>query len=361
MNSATISIGDTAAASQYSNMRKDLVQNAGDYAATTGSANAYLLTVDSQFVLAAGVKVRLKANFANTSAATLNVNGGGAVAIKKLTSVALIPNDILNGQICELVYDGTNWQLQTALGNTIVAGFNATAGENVDGTTTPQTVMISDGTNSRTSGRYYKADVDDVTNMGSRFDGFVINNVTTGNTDFIITDGIVGGFTGLTVGARQFLDTTAGGRTETNTGVQIGVAISTTQILIQKEEKRYGFGTDSWTVTGNGQTKTVTHNLGRLPKHVKVYTGGGNPNHAISIGAYDSSGSKDIYFSLDTNQVQLIRAGVDTKIMSVYASGAETLAWNADITSINATTFVMTSGGYISNPGTIEFFWEVFA
>lgn len=361
MNSATISIGATAAASQYNNMRKDLVQNAGDYAATTGSANAYLLTVDSQFVLAAGVKVRFKANFANTSAATLNVNGGGAVAIKKLTITALIPNDILSGQICEVVYDGTNWQLQTALGNTIVAGFNATAGENVDGTTTPQTVMISDGTNSRTSGRYYKADVDDLTNMGSRFDGFVIQNVTTGNADFIITAGIVGGFSSLTIGARQYLSTTAGARTETNTGVEIGVAISATQILLTKSEKRYAANIDSWTVTANAQTKTITHNLGKIPSNIKITSGGGNPNHGFSIGVYDGSSNKDIYLSVDTNQVQLITAGVEARIISTLAAGSQSVAWDATVTSITATTFVMTSANYASNPGVIAFLWEVFA
>jgi hypothetical protein len=52
-----------------------------------------------------------KAANANTGASTLNVNGGGAVAIKKNGGTPLASGDITSGQIVAVVFDGTNWQI----------------------------------------------------------------------------------------------------------------------------------------------------------------------------------------------------------------------------------------------------------
>lgn len=67
---------------------------------------------------------------ANTGAATLNVNAGGAVAIKKNVSVALAAGDIAAGGIYLLGYDGTNYQLISSVSpatsvNTDTAFFEA--------------------------------------------------------------------------------------------------------------------------------------------------------------------------------------------------------------------------------------------
>ncbi len=51
---------------------------------------------------------------ANTGAADLDVNSGGAKAIKKLTGDNLVAGDILAGSIHMLAYDGTNFQLLSA-------------------------------------------------------------------------------------------------------------------------------------------------------------------------------------------------------------------------------------------------------
>ncbi|MEK6886390.1 MAG: hypothetical protein AABW88_01015 [Nanoarchaeota archaeon] len=53
---------------------------------------------------------------ANTTAATLNINGTGAIAIKKNVTAALITNDITAGGIYELIYDGTNFQIGNFIG-----------------------------------------------------------------------------------------------------------------------------------------------------------------------------------------------------------------------------------------------------
>jgi hypothetical protein len=51
--------------------------------------------------------LRFKADVANTGAATLNVNGLGAVSIVTGVSTALATGDILANQICEVVYNST--------------------------------------------------------------------------------------------------------------------------------------------------------------------------------------------------------------------------------------------------------------
>jgi hypothetical protein len=91
---------------------------AENYVASTGSANAYVVTLSPvPTSYAAGMVVRFKANFANTGAATVNVNGLGAISIKKLDgATALVSGDIASGQLVVLVHDGTNFQMASPSG-----------------------------------------------------------------------------------------------------------------------------------------------------------------------------------------------------------------------------------------------------
>lgn len=92
------------------------------YVVTTGSANAYVAATPALAAYAAGNFLRIKANFTNTGAATINVNSLGAKSIKKDDgATALSANDIISGQIVELVYDGTNFQMITPIGTPAVA------------------------------------------------------------------------------------------------------------------------------------------------------------------------------------------------------------------------------------------------
>lgn len=89
-----------------------VAQNSGNvYASTTGSANAYVLTLTPAITAyAAGQTFRAKANFSNTGAATIAVSGLTATAIQK-NGAALVANDIVSGNIIEIVHDGTQFQL----------------------------------------------------------------------------------------------------------------------------------------------------------------------------------------------------------------------------------------------------------
>lgn len=82
------------------------------YAADTGAANAYAITLSpAPSAYVSGMTVRFLATNANTTASTLNVNGLGVKSITKFGSVALGANDILAGQDVEVIYDGTRFQM----------------------------------------------------------------------------------------------------------------------------------------------------------------------------------------------------------------------------------------------------------
>src|SRR5581483_2089024 len=92
-----------------------LQNQAETYAASTGSANAYVLTLSpAPTAYASGQCFAFKANFANTGSATLNVNSLGAKTIKRLDgATSLVSGDIANGQVVLVEYDGTNFQMLT--------------------------------------------------------------------------------------------------------------------------------------------------------------------------------------------------------------------------------------------------------
>lgn len=89
--------------------------------ASTGSANAYVLTPD--VALAAyvtGERYSFRANFTCTGTSTLNISALGAKTIKKFagsTAEALASGDIQNGQSVTVEYDGTDLLMVTPLGN----------------------------------------------------------------------------------------------------------------------------------------------------------------------------------------------------------------------------------------------------
>lgn len=81
---------------------------------STGSANAYVVrgarAVRNNFK---GLRLKFKPNFTNTGATTLQYGDAPAASIVRGVASALLGNDIISGQYCEVIYDNTNgvWQL----------------------------------------------------------------------------------------------------------------------------------------------------------------------------------------------------------------------------------------------------------
>lgn len=86
-----------------------------------GSNDTYVVTLaPAPAAYVTGEHYRFKANTANTGVCTVNFNSLGAKAIKKAAggiTTDLADNDIRAGQWVDLVYDGTNMQMQSQLGN----------------------------------------------------------------------------------------------------------------------------------------------------------------------------------------------------------------------------------------------------
>jgi hypothetical protein len=92
-----------------------------DYCADAGANDTYACSLaPPPSSYATGGKYHFKANTANTGAATINFNSLGAKTIVKVAggvTTALEDNDIRAGQVVDVVYDGTNMQMQSTLGN----------------------------------------------------------------------------------------------------------------------------------------------------------------------------------------------------------------------------------------------------
>lgn len=99
---------------------------ASRFAADAGSTDTYVVTLDPvPLAYVTGEHYRFKANTANTGACTVNFNSLGAKTIKKAAggiTTDLADNDIRAGQWVDLVYDGTNMQMQSLLGNAPAGG-----------------------------------------------------------------------------------------------------------------------------------------------------------------------------------------------------------------------------------------------
>lgn len=96
------------------------------FAADAGANDTYTATlVPAPTAYITGEHYRFKANTANTGACTINFNALGAKTIKKVAggiTTDLADNDIRAGQWVDLVYDGTNMQMQSLLGNAPAGG-----------------------------------------------------------------------------------------------------------------------------------------------------------------------------------------------------------------------------------------------
>lgn len=86
------------------------------YGVGGGAPNAYTVTLSPASpgvnqAYRTGVAYAFGAASANTGASTLSVDGLAAKAITKYGTTPLSANDILGGQMCVVVYDGTRFQL----------------------------------------------------------------------------------------------------------------------------------------------------------------------------------------------------------------------------------------------------------
>ena len=103
-----------------------------------------------------------------------------------------------------------------------------TAGATISGATTPVACYMDNSDD-----EWYACDANDQAKL--EFQGFAITNGTDGAEMDIQFEGIVSGFTGLTKGAKYYVSDTSTITTTIGTyEVYVGIALSTTEILIDK-------------------------------------------------------------------------------------------------------------------------------
>ncbi len=165
--------GQQSDASQLDAVLTDALVNAGDAAISTGSANAYLLALNTAIVAYSAAQViKFVANFTNTGSATVNVNSIGAVTLKKLGTQNLVAGDIVTGQVVAAIYDGTYFQVIS-----MVAEAKGDVGDGSDG------AIVLDGSNTysfltKVSNTYT------INNRDIQLTNVTINNGITLNTGF---------------------------------------------------------------------------------------------------------------------------------------------------------------------------------
>lgn len=110
---------------------------------STGAANTYAVTLTPPITsYVAGQRVQFKSHLATTGASTLNVNAiGAAPLLQNTTLAATVANTIPSGEIIDVIYDGTNWQLQNQ-----PAGFSSDWLPAAAGTTTMTYTGVTDVT-----------------------------------------------------------------------------------------------------------------------------------------------------------------------------------------------------------------------
>lgn len=140
--------------------------NSLDAYAIASGTNTYTATVEG-YTLVEGKSVKIKFTNANTGVSTLNINGLGAKSIRKGNGSTLSSGNIKAGQICNLVYTGSVFQLLgeggeygTATANDVLQGKTIgteegiIGGNIVDRGTVNQTITTQGGSYTIASGNH---------------------------------------------------------------------------------------------------------------------------------------------------------------------------------------------------------------
>jgi hypothetical protein len=152
----------TSAGSTATSPGKADLLDSQNFCSDAGASDTYTCSLSPAIsAYVTGTHYRFKANTANTGAATINLNSLGAKTIKKAAggiTTDLADNDIRAGQWVDMVYDGTNMEMQSTLGNaaagsgTINSGVTNIVPKYTAATTLDDSLLSDDGTTLTYSG-----------------------------------------------------------------------------------------------------------------------------------------------------------------------------------------------------------------
>ena len=90
---------------------RDYINKHGVTVDDTGIVNALVVTLSPVPSANTDILLNVKVKVTNTGAATINVNGIGDVAIKKMGGTALVAGELVANSYATLMFDGTNFEL----------------------------------------------------------------------------------------------------------------------------------------------------------------------------------------------------------------------------------------------------------
>lgn len=237
-----------------------------------------------------------------------------------------------------------------------------TAGETINGNTLPVAVYQDTADN-----EFKVCDANDTAKL--QFIGFAVSNSTDGNAINIQFNGIVSGFTGLSEGTKYYVqDDKTIGTTPGTYDILVGIAVSTTEIIIQKEKlsRYYTVAEDSSHGFGAGSdTHDVVITCGFRPKFIELVGGiatGSVPTYQHNF--YWSSNNVfapvwyniplNAYHGMSTNNNKVITADSIAHLFQTISGAGETVTLT--ITSITDTGFTL----HFSKIGTDSwtFLWQ---
>jgi len=171
--------------------------------------------------------------------------------------------------------------------------------------------------------------------------GVVQSTVASGGTARVFIEGSeVSGFTGLTVGTPYYVNYRTSTLATTKTGVEIGVATTTTALRIRiKTEHVYLANASIGTTT---RLYKVYHNAGKLPKAIVLQA---NYSTAVSLG--HANGAATVVNSvgatggLSTTNILNVAAGGNGVVATVSAIDAYSITLNATVTGAVSAGVIM--------------------
>ena len=298
-----------SAATDYATI-SNLQNGTGIHVSTVGGTSDVITLTPSPAIssYAAGQYFSFVSSGANTTNVTVNVSGLGAKAVTKNGSTALVAGDVPSGALVAIIYDGTQFQLQTSanlnplssitgLGTGVATALAINVGSAGAPVTfngalgTPSSGTLTNCTNSTVSG------TSQATTSGTQFDftglpagikriTVSFSNVSMSGTDNIIVQiGDSGGFeTSGYVSTCGAFDVSA-----------LGIATSTAGFLIAAAGSTRAFsGSVCLTLIDSSTFSWVSSVAGCL-----------STTFAVSGGGYKS-------LSAEITQVRVTRTGADT-------------------------------------------------
>ena len=217
---------------------------------------------------------------------------------------------------------------------------NYTAGENISA---GEAVYLK-----ASDGYVWKADADAAESLDN-FIGIAIETKTTGQTIAIQTEGLVTGLSGLTAGTYYYVSGTTGGLSATISPVKIGIAITTTSLLLIKQTNAVkapivrNYVISSTTAHGGSTSRfDITNPSGNTHRYTWDGTGTDPNITALTFPVGDTALTYGKDFHVNNQVSKIITASGANYFEITNASGVEesdkTLSTNGFLQCVHSTT-----------------------